>query len=325
MKKRLILGLVILCLYSLLPLLLSAQSSTLTPDFVMIPTTDSAPTCAIEERGKMYFNTESHRMFYCNGTEWIEASFSAPFNLFGANASNGNTGLLRVFNNTTGNALFVYTAGGSGINIINKSFAGYFTSGEHGIASLVPSSKTALLTTGKLTFTNIGEGATKVLTSDAEGNATWQSLPAPPAPPATIAFNAVKTTNQTIAHNTETAITFGEVFDEGNVFNTSNSRFEAPQAGVYHFDVSIKWGNANIATNYAEINLYKCNSSGGACVLVGKNKENNISAPNQTFGINAKLAVNEIAIVKVLTTNNNTSRTVEGGSMQTFFSGYLVR
>ena len=63
------------------------------------------------------------------------------------------------------------TAGNTGIG------GGFFTLAGTAIRAK-SATGLALSTTGNLRFTNIGEGANKVLTGDASGNATWQNLPA---------------------------------------------------------------------------------------------------------------------------------------------------
>ncbi|MFM2138747.1 MAG: hypothetical protein RJA57_1054, partial [Bacteroidota bacterium] len=67
------------------------------------------------------------------------------------------------------------TAGGAAVrgnNYNNGGFAGHFINVNAGAASR------ALRTQGAVQMTGINEGVNRVLTSDASGNATWQTLPA---------------------------------------------------------------------------------------------------------------------------------------------------
>jgi hypothetical protein len=69
-----------------------------------------------------------------------------------------------------------------------------------------------------------------VLTSDASGNATWQSLPIG------IGFAARLTDNLNLTNNVETDLAaFTEIYDDGNGFNAANATFTAPVAGLYQF------------------------------------------------------------------------------------------
>ncbi|RFS16064.1 C1q-like domain-containing protein [Emticicia sp. C21] len=111
-----------------------SQATLLEPYAISIPKVTANPTCNVAAKGKQIFNTTSNKMFYCNGSSWIDLSgleLTLPYTATGSNPN-----YLLSINNT-----------GQG---------------------------KALKTNGGLQMTGVGEGMGKVLTSDASGNATWQ-------------------------------------------------------------------------------------------------------------------------------------------------------
>jgi hypothetical protein len=205
------------------PLWSFAQSISIDPNFIQFPKLNAAPTCAVADKGKQYFNTIDNKMYFCNGSTWVEmsGSFTLPYSGTGAsntslvnftntdtghvlNLSNTNTGtssILSISNNASagvglsianessssvgadllidressgaGNAIVVnlYSPSNSGngirVNSAGTGYTAFFTNSN-------PNPK-ALHTFGALQLSGIGENVNKILTSDATGNATWQS------------------------------------------------------------------------------------------------------------------------------------------------------
>ncbi len=155
----------------------NAQSATIAPSFVLIPATATAPTCLSGEKGKLYFNTTSNKMLFCNGSTWVDFSagaFTLPYTGSGVQNSGGQAGLVEFINTATGNALYV-KSGSGGQLIAGQAFAAYFESSQNGIFATGGAGNIALKTAGLLQFKSNGEGLNKILTSDAVGTATWQS------------------------------------------------------------------------------------------------------------------------------------------------------
>ena len=125
------------------------QSTTIAPAFIQIPATATPGSCSAATKGKQYFNTIKNKMFYCDGTAWVEYAVATPGAFMATNNLNGG---------------------------INDNVEGLVT-------------------------------------------------------------------------------TFTEEFDEGNDF--TNPGFTAPQDGIYHFDVSFKWGSINATSSYVETSLQK--------------------------------------------------------------------
>lgn len=200
-----------------------SQSAVIAPGFIQIPATSTPPGCSVAtDKGKQYFNTSSNKMFYCNGTTWLEYMPSVPAHFMAYISQN-----LSISNDTDGNL-----------------------------------------------------------------------------------------TNYT------------EVFDEGNDF--ASPFFIAPQSGIYHFDVSVKWGSNTSASNYVEASLKKCDTGGSNCETMASSKLNNQVSPTQAFGVNVKLTVGERIKIAIYQTNSDgINRGYEGpdgrGNIPTYFSGHLVK
>ncbi|WP_428657401.1 hypothetical protein [Runella sp.] len=215
MKNLLLISLLTCSLLSVL-----GQNATIMPTFIQIPATSSAPGCAVAaDKGKQYFNTISNKMFYCNGSAWVEYTAITPVAFMAYLTNNGN-----VINGTSGSL--------SGMT---------------------------------------------------------------------------------------------EVFDEGNDFVTGT--FTVPQNGLYHFDVSIKWGTAS-TPNFSQATLQKCDNAGINCEIVASSKMNDQVAAQHAFGVDVKLVLGEKVRVFVTQTSGG-SRVLEGkgidDNIPTFFSGHLVR
>jgi hypothetical protein len=73
-----------------------AQSGTMLPDGFIMPNAATAGTCAVADKGKMFFNTTNNNMMVCNGTNWVPASSqwtpdpNMPSNIF---FNTGNVGI----------------------------------------------------------------------------------------------------------------------------------------------------------------------------------------------------------------------------------------
>lgn len=165
--------------------------------------------------------------YYNNGTatspSWKPVSdFKLPY--YQAVSSTGHAFQIENYQSAIGaSAIRAYTTSGT-------SFSGESSSGY------------ALQTSGKLKFAgnNMTPGLGKVLTSDANGNATWEGA---------VAFTAsgVKSGgSEVIAYAKDSKIPFGtEEYDISNNYNNTaaspHSTFIAPVHGIYHFDTMIQW------------------------------------------------------------------------------------
>lgn len=143
---------------------------------------------------------------------------------------------------------------------------------------------------------------------------------------APIAFMAYLTNNGNVNNGGGGSLSaMTQVFDEGNDF--LNGVFTVPQNGIFHFDVSAKWGTAPIP-NFSQVTLQKCDSGGANCVIIASSKINDNTASQHAFGVDTKLTTGETVKVFVTQTSGGI-RVLEGkgmdGNIPTFFSGHLVK
>jgi len=207
------------------------QNSTISPEGVFVSRVSSLGTCASPSKGQMVYLNSDNKMYYCNGSSWLDPSSDLSFPISGSGSfpsglfnitNSGSTGwgiqskITNSFNNS--NALISYTAGGG-------SAAYLYTSNNNGHA---------LKTFGDLNFAGIEEADGKVLTSDASGNATWKYS-------SQVAF-ALK--------GTPDWLTFPSFDEYERIFfaneeynlngNVNGGIFTAPFNGIYHFDATVK-------------------------------------------------------------------------------------
>ena len=137
----------------------------------------------------------------------------------------------------SGHGVAGVTADASKAGVLGLANANGATGGRFDNGSLSGFTNTlALKTIGGVQLTNIGEGAGKVLTSDANGNATWQT----PTITAAKGFKAYLTSDQVLV--TGNPVTLGnmtEIFDVGNLFTTNSNSFTAPETGLYQVTLQL--------------------------------------------------------------------------------------
>jgi hypothetical protein len=120
----------------------------------------------------------------------------------------------------------------------------------------------ALTTSGRLKFTGIGEAAGKVLTSDASGNATWQT-PSGGGSSTAISFSGYLATSlQATSGATYSLSGLTTEFQFGSSFNEAEGLFIAPSDGVYQLTTRIGFSVAG-ANPVASVVSIKRNSVTG--------------------------------------------------------------
>lgn len=131
--------------------------------------------------------------------------------------------------------------------IFNQS-TGSVGNGYIGIKTEAPTA--TLDVNGTFRLRSGAPAAGKVLTSDANGNATWQT----PSATNGIGFSATLTNSLFLVSNVAADLGgFTENFDDGNVFNPSNGRFTAPSDGVYQFTYNLNFTETGTDTKYLNI------------------------------------------------------------------------
>lgn len=182
----------------------------------------------------------------------------------GINRGTGGTGVgVLGYQAGTGYGVYGYSAAGTGT--VGGSSTGV---GGHFIST----SGNALYTIGGLKLTNINEGAGKVLTSDAAGNATWQA----PITDTKISFNAYLTTTTAISGGIFTVTGFTKRFEEGgNNLNASTGIYTVPSAGTYLFKSRCSFSPGSGTGNISYLSRINIAFAGGG----SHGEQGNIVAP----------------------------------------------
>jgi hypothetical protein len=250
MKKLFILLLLPFCGFS--------QSGVIDPTGFFIPKVSTLINCNTNAKGKMVYLSTDNKLYICNGVAWQGPSeFSLPF----ATTSASNSDLFKVTNTGLGGGIYANIS-----NALNNDYAIYGFSDGTGAAARFynqNASGHALQTVGKLSFSMASMGDGKVLTSDANGNATWKA-----GPRHEVAFAAYGLipiapgyNEQAYPGSTYSKIRFqNESYDLGNDLNSSV--FTAPYHGIYHFDLIGKFvGTYDLAGDWYNLSFWKDDTS----------------------------------------------------------------
>jgi len=253
---------------------------TSTTKGLLIPrmTTADRTALAAPAKGLMVFDNETNSFWYYNGSEWSSLSGSNGLSLPYQQSVASNTYIFDITNSGTGGALsgalkgVSTSVGGVGVYGLANSTGGAGLKGEsnqgigvygysgtkqaiYGSAisgtALYGTSAAgyALETVGNIKIsggnTNPTNGA--VLTSDANGNATWKPQPK-------VAFD-VSNSPTSIPDGATVNIAFtNQNYDAGGNYNLAGAAsnpnaFVAPVAGYYHFDLSFVMNLQSLTTN----------------------------------------------------------------------------
>jgi hypothetical protein len=179
----------------------------------------------------------------------------------------------------------------------------------------------ALEVVGKMKIAGGGQtpAAGKILTSDAEGNATWEGA---------VAFSVVGARFDgagDFANGVEKKIPFlTEVYDLGNNYNDSytspHSTFTVPVKGIYHFDVQVAWINADESGNYY-VNLFGL--SNGSQWSIARSEIKDADLLEHHISIDVLLNAGDQVYVGALQTSGST-QSIDWSTKSMHFNGRLV-
>jgi hypothetical protein len=194
-----------------------------------------------------------------------EASVNGANGVFGFSTSTNGVGV-RGEASGTGTGVIGYSTNGTGMSAGSIAGTGLYANSISGLALNVNGNV-------KIAGGNTTPGAGKVLTSDANGNATWQTPTPPPAAVPKIAFRAAGMADPTGIDNMIPSSYPGELairkkvdfaslgYDFGGVYtlyNGSNendaSKFTVPMTGLYHFDAQFEFMFA-VVYDFREIEI----------------------------------------------------------------------
>ena len=243
-----------------------------------------------------------------NGGVGISGSSSGSNSIGVQGSSNTGTGV-------KGSSIF------AGIGVSGTSddgIGGYFSS-LSGLALQTGTGGTEINGTLKITSGSPGNG--KVLTSDANGNATWQENYSN-----TYLLIAKKSTNQIFQNSYYGTVQFD---NNGGIFQ--NNKYYVPKNGYYHFDVNLKLvNNSGIASgsawnDYVRITLLKNGTESIQDYILPGTGTNQVTLPTISFSANALLNENDYVEVQ-LTNISGVAITIDGSyGGYNSFSAYLLR
>ncbi|MES2812020.1 MAG: hypothetical protein V4670_06080 [Bacteroidota bacterium] len=170
---------------------------------------------------------------------------------------------------------------------------------------------------GKTKTTNLqvttGAGIGKVLTSDAVGNATWQTSSSSNTGVLISKFGA-----QIVPNNIYTKVLFNqENHDPSNAFNNSTGEWTIPSTGFYHMNATVTFDSITAsASGSLEIDIYK----NGAAL---KKRFYPINIGAISIALDAPLVAGDIISVYVAQ-GTGSDKQINVQSVYSYFSGYRI-
>lgn len=234
---------------------------------------------------------------------------------------------------TTGTGLIGYSTSGYGLNTSSISGTGIYTSSISGLALDVNGNL-------KIAGGNTTPGAGKVLTSDASGNATWQTQnQAPPQVGFRVygvsAFATAGTPNNEFAHSTSKKVEFQtKSYDFTSDFSitgsstatSSTSTYTIPVRGVYHFDAAVMSENNSVFAHLTQELRLQLNRNGTISTIAQTKTAPDILV-GTTIQLSSDVFLEEDDVIWIEFQQNNlsfSSSLLSTSGIKSFFSGHLI-
>ncbi|MFN0189633.1 MAG: hypothetical protein ACKVQV_13105, partial [Bacteroidia bacterium] len=186
----------------------------------------------------------------------------------------------------------------------------------------------------KISGGNTTPGTGKILTSDASGNATWQTLQVTPK----VAFKAIGGTSKLFPNNAYTKQEFAtEDYDLSNNYTayagsstTTSSVFTAPLNGIYHFSAGSSFTMISATNSFEFTDIFLVVETNGIPQIVAnregviKNRVTTCYADLQ-IDTDIKLVAGQKVYVQLKQFNGSSiSHSSTTNVTQNYFSGHLV-
>lgn len=271
--------------------------------------------------------------FYTNGSNaYIETLTNTPLRFA------TNDGLAQMILTTNGNVGIGTEAPTSKLHVEGSSFI----NGPTTVNNTLTVNNTVTLASnlsigGTLRYSGGNPGSGKVLTSDANGNASWQQGPQK------IGFSVrgvVSNGADVLAPNIYNKVHFASVSaDYGgnyqNINGTPSSSYIIPVNGFYHLNANVQFddfdGTTNNSNYYTGMFIRIVARRNGSDIILGASNyspfqdENRIDFQSLKISVDVPLLANDAVFVEILHTNkNNANAQLNTSTSSTNFSGYLV-
>lgn len=262
--------------------------------------------------------------------------------VLGENTGTAGSGVIGRSDAANTQGVYAISANGIGMRASSTSYRAVQATSTTGTALYGSSTSSyALETNGniKIAGGNTNPAAGAVLTSDASGNATWQSLNQTPD----IGFRCygISTTetsgtaNNEIPHNQYKKVEFQtESYDAHNDFIPTgssaavptSSTFLAPINGIYHFDATVRLEPA-VLFDYISLSVRLVLQRGQNITVIAENNyfvDNNYTIPS-SISTDQYLLANDVVWLEFKHTNYSfTASDLETAGIENYFSGHLL-
>jgi len=243
----------------------------------------------------------------------------------------GGTGGIAVDANAGGGSAIAVSAISNSTLGTDTTIAGYFKAtggianyallvpaggGKVGIGTATPATLLDVESTSSPAFKlNDGtQAAGRVLTSDANGNASWQT------PGGGIQFFATSDTNTVVSQNAYSKIPFQDVrFNSGGAYNASTNYFTAPSGGLYHFDANLRLDGASGDQAYMYLRVNGGLNAGIFSTI------NSTGSANLIISTGLLLNAGDSVDIEVYSFSAGDHLFTENFGNTCYFSGYKVR
>jgi hypothetical protein len=320
---------------------------------LLIPRMTSAQRTAIATpaTGLLVFDTDTKTIWTYDGAAWknVNSSGSGGTLALPYSGSDASGTLFQLSNTLAGGTAISGKANASGTNnigVYGESFLGTAVKGYSNDAGSIAVFGSSLAGTGvkaysftgtaldvignvKISGGNAAPGTGKVLTSDANGNATWQAPTTTPK----IGFRAYQIGSVTYSPSTSYKLNLLSTdYNDGNSFDANTDIFTCPVKGIYHFNAATDMFCSSvvydIAGAYIKIVVKRNGIEGIRSVVQSSVAEyaaiGSLAELHISDDVNLEVGDQVYILVNHGTPNGNTTIPNNSVPGAHFFSGHLV-